>query len=817
MGPGDVTSRAAVESAMREYDEMGRESFLTKYGFKRSTKFVVVHNRREYDSKALLAAAHGFQHPDEGPLLNNFSGGEQTTARFRALGFTIVFPTTEILADVRSAFGDRFVPSRVEAEQEAAALLNARAGEMTREDAFKLGELFNRHERSGRVRQDRFSPGFVGATMQKVTEDLERFNLTVADLWTAPVDAALTRLGEMFADRSQLPGAGSSLPSMLLYLRDPERFAVCINATMNGLATAYGGQFKAGSRQDYETFCAAVRDWRDRYGIAPQEADAVLTSLWRASSPPGSEQGPAAFVFGNGPLQFLADLASNNSGSWMDANRQRYREELRRPFVTLLERIAAGYLRELDPKLDTTVKANRVLALIRKRFPDEQGEYYSYLWGAFSRGRKQDDVQLSVLVQPKALEAGLYLGSASSAQRLQLHQALRDHGDALLAGLDPYMGRLAWETEDRENPLAPRTIAEVANAADAAAWLDGGGTSIKWILSAGDPLLDDPSLPEEFGKFFQVLHPLAAAAWGDAPAEELTSDDQDDEEVPEVEGRLTVEQVAGECYLPVEMIEQWVTALQGPMRQGMFYGPPGTGKTYVARQLARHLATSPAHAQVAQFHPSYSYEDFIEGLRPEPLGDTGILRYSVRPGLFQEFCNRARTAREETFVFIIDEMNRADLAAVFGELLMLLEYRGEVVVLPYSQQRFSVPRNVILLGTMNTADRSLALVDFALRRRFNAFHLPPSPEVLAQWASKHAGANAGLLVDLFKLVCNRVGTANPVTPGHSYWMIDDADPAAIGRVWEYQVYPYLAEHWFEQPAQLTQLDADVRALIAERS
>ena len=162
-------------------------------------------------------------------------------------------------------------------------------------------------------------------------------------------------------------------------------------------------------------------------------------------------------------------------------------------------------------------------------------------------------------------------------------------------------------------------------------------------------------------------------------------------------------------------------------------------------------------------------------------------------------------------------MNRADLAAVFGELLMLLEYRGEVVVLPYSQQRFSLPRNVILLGTMNTADRSLALVDFALRRRFNAFPLAPSPDVLATWARGHADANAGLLVDLFKLLCTRVGAANPVTPGHSYWMIDDADPAAIGRVWEFQVYPYLAEHWFEQPAQLGQLDADVRALIAEHS
>jgi len=111
--------------------------------------------------------------------------------------------TTQVLAEVRSTFGDRFVPARVEAERDAAALLNDRAGEMTREDAFRLGQLFNRHEVGGRQRQDRFSPGFVGATMQKVTEDLERYNQVVADLWTAPTDVALTRLGQLYADRSQ--------------------------------------------------------------------------------------------------------------------------------------------------------------------------------------------------------------------------------------------------------------------------------------------------------------------------------------------------------------------------------------------------------------------------------------------------------------------------------------------------------------------------------------------------------------------------------------------------------------------------------------
>jgi MoxR-like ATPase len=326
--------------------------------------------------------------------------------------------------------------------------------------------------------------------------------------------------------------------------------------------------------------------------------------------------------------------------------------------------------------------------------------------------------------------------------------------------------------------------------------------------------LDDPGLADQIGGLFRALHPIAAAAWGDPGVElELTAPNEPDEDE-----RPSIEDVARRCYLSPEVAEEWVTALKGTMRQGLFYGPPGTGKTFVAIELAKHLATSESHIEVVQFHSSYSYEDFIEGLRPEVDEASGQLRYVIRPGLFQEFCRRARAAADEAFVLVVDEMNRADLAAVFGELLLLLEYRGDRTVrLPYSQKRFSVPRNVILLGTMNTADRSLALVDFALRRRFNAFPLNPSRDVLAGWADEHPKAEGALLLAMFGLVQERVGAENPVSPGHSYWMVADADAKVAERVWSYQVKPYLAEHWFERPEELDRLDQDMRALIAEQS
>ena len=160
-----------------------------------------------------------------------------------------------------------------------------------------------------------------------------------------------------------------------------------------------------------------------------------------------------------------------------------------------------------------------------------------------------------------------------------------------------------------------------------------------------------------------------------------------------------------------------------------------------------------------------------------------MLEYAVRPGLFQQLCNKARTAGNDTFVLIIDEMNRADVAAVFGEMLLLLEYRGDrSVILPYSQRRFTIPRNVIVLGTMNTADRSLALVDFALRRRFNAFPLGPSQDVLAGWAKAHADVDADLLLALFGLDSGsrRQQTTRwrPVTP--TGWSTTPTPPRSNG-------------------------------------
>jgi MoxR-like ATPase len=196
---------------------------------------------------------------------------------------------------------------------------------------------------------------------------------------------------------------------------------------------------------------------------------------------------------------------------------------------------------------------------------------------------------------------------------------------------------------------------------------------------------------------------------------------------------------------------QEITDLLWERKQVIFYGPPGTGKTYLATRLARQLTVDGA-VKLVQFHPSYTYEDFFEGFRPQP-GESGGLTFTLRPGPFRDFAEVAKDNPTTPHILIIDEINRANLAKVFGELYFLLEYRNESISLQYSpKEEFTLPENLFLIGTMNTADRSIARIDTAMRRRFAFIELdpriPPVQGLLARWLeSKNHPNEPAILLD----------------------------------------------------------------------
>jgi len=263
-------------------------------------------------------------------------------------------------------------------------------------------------------------------------------------------------------------------------------------------------------------------------------------------------------------------------------------------------------------------------------------------------------------------------------------------------------------------------------------------------------------------------------------------------------------------YLPVVKREhrQWIRdalahRLDAPTRpQLIFYGPPGTGKTYIAQKLAEHIAGD--NVTIVQFHPSTSYEDFFEGYRPEP-GSQGAVGFRLKDGPLRKV---ARAAVEEgqdnaPHVLIIDEINRGNLARIFGELYFLLEYRDHAVDLLYAREdepKFRLPRNVIIIGTMNTADRSIALVDAAMRRRFAFAKLhpsePPTNTVLRRWlrATQREETAADLLDELNTRIDDRDFRIGP-----SYFMRDAIyAPGAFERVWRTAILPLLEEHHYGQ-------------------
>jgi len=282
-----------------------------------------------------------------------------------------------------------------------------------------------------------------------------------------------------------------------------------------------------------------------------------------------------------------------------------------------------------------------------------------------------------------------------------------------------------------------------------------------------------------------------------------------------------LDRLASEALYPKEEMREW-EALLKERKQIIFYGPPGTGKTFVAKLFAKYFAGDGGRVELVQFHPSYSYEDFVEGIRSSVVQNT--VHYEVKDGILKKFCSQAKEEanRNNRFVLIIDEINRGNVARIFGELIYSLEYRGKNngVTLPYSGKSFYTPDNLYIVGTMNSADRSIALFDYALRRRFSFVDFMPNKTILEKWFDKNPP-----LIDKTKILAfwEEVNEAVREEPklgrhyqvGHSYLMRENLDKDLFQRIKRFDIYPLLEEYFFEEPDKLTALKSSEEAISAE--
>jgi len=241
----------------------------------------------------------------------------------------------------------------------------------------------------------------------------------------------------------------------------------------------------------------------------------------------------------------------------------------------------------------------------------------------------------------------------------------------------------------------------------------------------------------------------------------------------------------------------------------VLYGPPGTGKTFIAQKLAAHIQPDSGRRRVVQMHPSYSYEDFFEGYRPCVVGDKATLR--LEPGPLRQLAKLATDNPSQPVVLVIDEMNRALLPRVFGELFFLLEYRNESAALMYSPtEQFHLPKNLYVIGTMNTADRSIALIDQALRRRFHFAPLfpgePPVDQMLRRFLKEYRPEMLWV-ADVLDRANEKLNDRHS-SIGPSHFMRNDLDEEVLRKVWRASVLPTLEEHFFGQSGRLKEFELD---------
>lgn len=295
--------------------------------------------------------------------------------------------------------------------------------------------------------------------------------------------------------------------------------------------------------------------------------------------------------------------------------------------------------------------------------------------------------------------------------------------------------------------------------------------------------------------------------------------DEEDETVDTVYKTYTKDDFLKDVYMNEDSYNTLVNVLRNK-KNIILEGAPGVGKTYAAKRLAYSMfgEMNQDRVMMIQFHQSYSYEDFIEGIRPK-VDEDG---FTIKKGSFYNFCKKAEKDEENDYFFIIDEINRGNLSKIFGELLMLIENdkRGHSLQLLYSDEKFFVPSNVYIIGMMNTADRSLALLDYALRRRFAFFDIKPAfeNEGFIEYKSKLQSDKFNRLISTIEELNNQIEKDESLGEGfmigHSYFCnLSEVNDLVLSNIVEYEIVPLIKEYWFDEPSKVNDWINRLRGVI----
>jgi MoxR-like ATPase len=570
-------------------------------------------------------------------------------------------------------------------------------------------------------------------------------------------------------------------------------------AALPALDDAYSAALSEAERA--RLWCDVAAVLRERFRVHPLELADVVIAVAEGIQPEPEREGFDGFC--TDTFAFLTEMTETNAKEWMTANRERYQFAVREPLVELCDSVAERYIRpilnrEYGWDLECDARPGRAVTSICKNDFGRAGPYQPVQWITFYRraqSNKRCDAQLFVRLAADGVRYGFHLGRTARDAGKQFRRNIQEHAEAIYRALrtgDVFAECRFWAGDN----LATEVL--VRSAADLRAWAVHKTLAVGKQLAPDALILRRDELVGEILLTFDRLLPAFACAVEANPLPLLTGRAGD----LAAPAPYDPASFHNETYLS----EVWLDRVLGLLRlkkQLVLQGVPGTGKTHVARCLARLLTTDRADCvRLVQFHPAYSYEEFVEGIRARGVEVNGRseVTFPVEDGVLCQFAEQAASRPSEPHVLIVDELNRGNLPRIFGELLYLLEYRDQAVTLPYSKRPFRLPDNLFLLATMNPLDRSAVALDQALRRRFSFVDMPANAAVLASWLEAHQGENdpalgvriVRLFEELNRRLARDLGAEKQV--GHTLFMVPELNEEKLSAVWDHHVRPLLLDY-----------------------
>jgi hypothetical protein len=782
----ELTSPDAVLRAIAEFDSIGRAAFLEKYGFRRARDVVLVHDDKHYDSKAILGAAFGYQFPERGRLpASAFNGGAETTAVLTRLGFTV----QRLAADALEAWSGAAPSIRASLETLLAEYGEAR----TSQPYGKQAPVWASFERLG----DAFTaaPPIESRPTLRVQWSAGLGNWARVP-WVAFLDARETTTTQrgvypVLLIRQDLSGAYLTLAQGVT---EPKKLGRAeATSFLQGVAARVRGQ--SSQLADAGFALDGNIDLRSDPGLGRDyEISTIAHKFYERDGVPSDDE----IVDDLEALCSVYDRYVETKAedpSALAALAREFREQ--RPYptdhdrnqVAAREELAAALSREnldavvADPSRYDILKINRFAS------------------GAYGGPGPQSGIHRGVI------EGG---AEARSALARTLRHLLYDDDVPAAQRIDDVVSNPDWKVFGLGESLAVKALAVKRPAEWLPVFLYAGEMGKKRLMQAPALALlplDETQFATAGARVVEAnrrlrerLEPLFPEdPWGQMQFLYWLRDREAATRPPQ----SGVGALAGELLLDATWLEETLELIRDK-RQAIFYGPPGTGKTFVARRLAEYIAQDAGRIEIVQFHPSYAYEDFVEGYRPtmEPGASDGQVRFELKPGPLKRVADDA-SASESDWCLLIDEINRGNIAKIFGELYYLLEYRDETITLQYGGD-FRLPKNLYFIATMNTADRSIALLDAALRRRFHFIPFFPDKApiqgLLRRWLERRRPG-----MEYVADVVDRVNAQLPdrhLQIGPSHFMNPRLNDEWLRKIWAGSVIPYLEEQFFDEPQRV---------------